>query len=55
MSCDWQLAIPPHWSLHMDRSGMRAPASESGVETGRGGEGKKGDRGEDRVRQGGEE
>lgn len=35
---------------------MRAPASESGVETGREGEGgKKGDRGEYRVRQGGEE
>lgn len=22
MSCDWQLASPPHWSRHMDRSGM---------------------------------
>lgn len=53
--CHWQLVSPPCRSLHVDRSAMRARASESGVETGRAGEGKKGDRGEDRVRQGGEE
>ncbi|KAK2879719.1 hypothetical protein Q8A73_023531 [Channa argus] len=44
-SRDWQLASPPKSrSLHMDHSAMRGSESESGVETGRGGEGKKGDR-----------
>lgn len=46
LSRDWQLADPPRRSLYMDRSATRARASESGVETGRGGEGKKGARGE---------